>query len=325
MTVIHPSIAIEKGPNSQTVVGGTSATFSITVTNDGDAVLDSVHVGDAQAPGCSRTAAQIAADPNGNGTSTLAPSESYSYSCSLANVSQSFTNSATATGTPPVGQDVDATDTADVTVINPSIGIVKGPDSQTIVAGGTATFQLTVTNTGDSTLTSVHVDDAQAPGCSRSAAQVAADHGTSTFAPQESYAYSCTLANVHEELTNSATATGTPAAGSDVTATDTAQVEVINPAIDITKGPDGQTRHQRLHGEFSITVKNTGDAQLTSVHVADAQAAGCARTAAQIATDRGSSTFAPGASYTYSCTSPNATTSFTNSATATGTRRSART
>ena len=48
---------------------------------------------------------------------TLAPGGSFNYACTLANVTADFTNSATATGTPPVGPDVTATDTAAVDVI----------------------------------------------------------------------------------------------------------------------------------------------------------------------------------------------------------------
>src|SRR5207247_902778 len=73
-------------------------------------------------------------------------------------------------------------------VISPGISISKDPSSQTIRNPGTASWTITVKNTGDATLTDVHVDDALAPGCSRSAAEIAADPnaphpGTATFEP----------------------------------------------------------------------------------------------------------------------------------------------
>src|SRR5437867_2332994 len=260
LLVINPSIGIAKGPNSQTIVNGTTATFSITVTNTGDATLTRVHVTDAQAAGCARTAAQIATD---RGSSTFVAGATYTYQCTKGNVTVSFTNSATATGTPPAGPDVTATDTADVLVINPSISIAKGPDSQTIVNGTTASFDITVTNTGDATLTLVHVTDAQAAGCARTAAQIAAARGSSTFIAGATYTYQCTKANVASSFTNSATATGTPPAGPDVTSTDTADVLVINPSIAIAKGPNSQTIVNGTTASFDITVTNTGDATLT--------------------------------------------------------------
>jgi uncharacterized repeat protein (TIGR01451 family) len=91
---------------------------------------------------------------------------------------------------------VTATDTADVLVINPSISIAKDPNLQKIETGTTATFDITVTNTGDADLTLVHVTDAQAAGCARTAAQIATDRGSSTFAPGDPYTYQCTKANV---------------------------------------------------------------------------------------------------------------------------------
>ena len=224
-----------------------------------------------------------------------------------------FTNSATATGTPPAGDDVTDTDTAAVDVIAPAIAIEKTPDSQTFQTGGTATFTITVTNTGDVTLTGVTVADALAPGCARTSAQLGEN---ATLAPDASFSYECTLAGVTADFTNSATATGTPPVGPNVTDTDTAAVDVIAPAIAIEKTPDSQTFQTGGTATFTITVTNTGDVTLTGVTVADALAPGCARTSAQLGEN---ATLAPDASFSYECTLANVTADFTNSATATGT------
>src|SRR5262249_42188157 len=151
----HPSISITKSPKSQTIVSGSTASFTLVVTNTGDVLLSSVAVADAQAPGCAKTIGE------------LAPGASSTVTCSLAGATSSFTNTATATGHPPVGPDVAAKDSADVTVIHPSISIAKDPDSQSINSGGTATFTILVKNTGDSALSNVTVTDAQAPGCAK--------------------------------------------------------------------------------------------------------------------------------------------------------------
>src|SRR6185295_14397106 len=95
--------------------------------------------------------------------------------------------------------------------------ITKNPKSQAIDSGGTATFTITVTNTGTTTLTNVAVTDAQAAGCAKA---------IGTLAAGQSSTYSCSLANVTSPFTNSATATGHPPVGPDVTATDTAPVTV---------------------------------------------------------------------------------------------------
>jgi uncharacterized repeat protein (TIGR01451 family) len=97
---------------------------------------------------------------------------------------------------------------------HPGIAILKNPKSQTVASGATATFNITVTNTGDVTLTNVTVVDLIAPDCNRS---------IGTMAPGATVTYSCKLANVTSSLMNVAVATGT-GGGTTVTASDNAPV-----------------------------------------------------------------------------------------------------
>jgi uncharacterized repeat protein (TIGR01451 family) len=311
--VINPAISITKKPDSQTIRNGDTANWTITVTNTGDSTLTDVHVDDAQAPGCARTAAQIALIAP-HLSSTFAPGDSVSYDCSLAGVSASFTNTAVATGTDETDQDVTAQDSADVRVINPHVTILKTPDQQTIVSGQTASFTIQVINDGDSTLTNVVVTDALAPGCARTSADIpglasmpAAPAAGSTIT------YTCTLANVTASFTNTAVATGKPEVGPDVSSQDTAAVTVVppvtHPAISIVKDPNSQTVNNGGTATFTITVLNTGDTTLTDVAVTDARSPNCNKTIG---------TLAPGQSVSYKCTRPNVTSSFTNVAVVTG-------
>jgi uncharacterized repeat protein (TIGR01451 family) len=210
--VIKPHISISKSPDAQTILIGQTASFTITVTNDGDSTLTNVVVTDALAPGCARTSSDIP------GLASMAPGATITYTCTLANVTSSFTNVAIATGTPPVGPPVSAQDTAAVTAVapatHPAITIVKNPKSQTVTSGGTATFTITVTNTGDVTLTNVTVSDPLSPNCNKT---------IGTLAPGASTSYTCTRANVTSNFTNVAVASGT-AGGTTVTAQDTAPV-----------------------------------------------------------------------------------------------------
>src|SRR5262249_13685252 len=209
--VLKPSIAISKSPDAQTLLIGQTANFTITVTNNGQVTLTNVVVTDALAPGCARTSADIP------GLASMAPGATITYTCSLANVTSSFTNVAVATGTGG-GTTVTAQDTAAVTAVapatHPAIPIVKNPKSQTVSSGGTATFTITVTNTGDVTLTNVTVNDPLSPNCNKT---------IGTLAPGASSSYTCTRANVTSNFTNVAVATGT-AGGTTVTAQDTAPV-----------------------------------------------------------------------------------------------------
>jgi uncharacterized repeat protein (TIGR01451 family) len=105
----------------------------------------------------------------------------------------------------------------------PSIAILKEPKSQSVAAGGTATFTITVTNTGNVTLTDVTVVDPLAPNCNRTKANIP---GLASMAPGAKVSYTCTRPNVTAAFDNVATATGTPPVGPPVTASDTAPVKI---------------------------------------------------------------------------------------------------
>src|SRR5215212_1037414 len=105
----------------------------------------------------------------------------------------------------------------------PAIAIVKNPKSQSLAVGGTATFSITVTNTGNVVLTDVHVTDPLSPLCNRTKADIA---GLASMAPGAAVTYTCTRPGVRSGFDNVATAVGTPPSGPDVTASDTAPVTV---------------------------------------------------------------------------------------------------
>jgi uncharacterized repeat protein (TIGR01451 family) len=181
LLVSHPSISIVKGPKSQAIDSGGTATFNITVTNTGDTELTNVTVTDAQAPNCAKA------------IGTLASGASSTYTCSLSGVTSSFTNSATVTGHPPIGPDVTATDTAPVTVnavppppppvIPPpppviDLSITKADSPDPAVLGNKVRYLITVTNNGPSIAHNVQMSDPLPIGVSFSS--VTSTQGTCT-------------------------------------------------------------------------------------------------------------------------------------------------
>jgi uncharacterized repeat protein (TIGR01451 family) len=100
--VIHPGIEIAKTPDTQTVASGSTANFTIAITNTGDAPLVNVTVLDARAPDCDNTFSRLPAR------------QGRSYSCAVANVTDGFINSATVAGTPQAGADMTDVDAAKV-------------------------------------------------------------------------------------------------------------------------------------------------------------------------------------------------------------------
>ena len=323
-TYLAPSIGITKNPKSQTIASGSTATFTIVVTNTGGDTLLNVNVTDPLSPDCAKTSSSAGL----SGLASMAPGASLTYTCTLANVTASFTNIATATGTPSLGgANVTATDSAPVTVTppgggsssNPAISITKNPKSQTIASGGTANFTIVVTNTGNVTLTNVTVTDPLSPNCNASSSTVAA---LGSMGAGASVTYNCSLANVTASFTNVATVVGTAPSGATVTATDTApvtvtvpippptpQVVVSHPAIDIVKDPKSQSIAEGGTAHFKITVTNTGDVTLSNVTVTDPLSTDC---------NHSLGTLTVGQSKSYTCTKQNVSANCQNVATATG-------
>lgn len=101
-TVLHPGLTIAKTPDMQVIYKGTTATFTITVSNtSSDADLSDVTVTDALAPNCDRS------------LGTLVAGATTSYTCTVT-ANNDFTNTADVIGTPPGGAAISASDTARV-------------------------------------------------------------------------------------------------------------------------------------------------------------------------------------------------------------------
>ncbi len=281
--VIGPEISITKSPDTQDVVEGQTATFTIIVTNIGETILTNLVVSDPFCPDCGET------------IGTLNVGQSYNYTCS-GSVTEDFTNVATVTGSYGIYQVTDS-DTAYVNVVTPAISIEKSPDIQVIIVGQTATFSITVANTGETPLTNIIVSDPLCPDCGVTIGSLAVG---------ASYTYTCDCI-VIEDFTNIATVSGWYGAY-EATASDTAYVNMVSPAISIAKSPDTQEVIIGQMASFTITVTNTGDTNLTDVEVSDPICLDC---------DQVIGSLDAGESYTYSC-SGIVTADYTNMATVHG-------
>jgi uncharacterized repeat protein (TIGR01451 family) len=210
-------------------------------------------------------------------------------------------------------------------VLYPHIAISKDTTTPLIETGTAGSFTITVTNDGNVALTNVNVTDPLSSDCVRTSAQTApliaaVGNNDSSFDPGESFNYTCSSPTLTANLHNTATDHGT-AGNTTVTASDSADITVITPAIRVVKNPKTQSVPLGGTANFSITVTNVGDTGLTNVVVNDPFVKSipntCSRTAAQTtpliqAVGNNDSTFDVGESFTYSCTAGPVTAAFTN-------------
>ena len=89
---------------------------------------------------------------------SLAPGESATLTATSA-IAFDVTNVGTATGTPPVGPKVTATDDAVVDVVNPKIDVEKSAAPTQVLPGENVTYTYVVNNTGDVDLQNVQLND----------------------------------------------------------------------------------------------------------------------------------------------------------------------
>ncbi len=252
-------------------------------------------------------AAAAAATPTAAGSctqaldGTLAPGAARDFACTTTAPADDVTRTLLVVATPPVGPDVTAGASAAVDVIHPAIAVTRTVDPAVVHVGDTVSSTITVTNSGDSALQDVSVDDPLARDCTKPLGRLE---------PQAKHTYTCTQAAGDADFAAVAKATGTDATNRPVTASASAGVDVIHPAITVTADATPTRVRQGDTVTFTLVVANTGDVPLTDVSLVDNRTPACAQTIG---------TLLPGASQRRSCKVNAGADSFVSSATATGT------
>jgi uncharacterized repeat protein (TIGR01451 family) len=207
-----PRIRLRKGGPALAHVGDT-VTYVFSVTNTGGVDLTDVDLAD---PRCDTTP-----DPtdDGDGDAVLAVGEGWSFACDhtiVAADGDPIHNVATVTGDHDGGT-VSATDTHDVDVIHPDIDLQKTASPTSGPAGTTVVYTYTVTNTGDTTLFDISVDDDKVGHVGDIASLAAGETGELTF--------EITLGS--SPITNVATAEGSDVLGGSVSDVDEVTVSAV--------------------------------------------------------------------------------------------------
>lgn len=235
-----PSMTLDKltnGSDSPTVIAGSDVTWTYLVSNTGNVPLVNVSVTDDQGVTviCPETSLAVAEQMTctGSGKATVGP----------------YSNKGTASALYETTT-VTASDTSGYFGANPMISLLKKPDTQLVVQGETATFTISIENTGNVPLTDLNVADPSAPECVKS---------SSNLAVGSTWSYSCNLAGITEPLINTATVTAVWESVT-VTSSDSAQVTVdYLPKIKVTKSAnDTSIPESGQNVTFTVVVDNEG-------------------------------------------------------------------
>lgn len=133
--VIHPALAVDKTADRAIAGPGDAITYTYVVTNPGDGPLEPVTITDDKCD----PVTFVSGDADGD--AALDPGEAWRYTCSVtATVAGALVNVVVVTGTPAVGPDVSATDTATVSVEEPVVlnAVVTAPPAPAAVAPAVA-------------------------------------------------------------------------------------------------------------------------------------------------------------------------------------------
>ncbi|MBN2169528.1 MAG: DUF11 domain-containing protein [Actinobacteria bacterium] len=255
----NPKISLSKtGP--ETADAGETITYSFTVSNSGDVPLCNVSVSDPML-GMMESFGNMAAGAQQSFTK--------SYTIPAGTIG-SINNTATANGNYE-GRCVSSSDSHTVRIntyqepppqLNPDIDLAKtGPVSAAV--GDTITYNFTVTNTGDTSLSNVTVTDPMLGGLI---------YGPATLAAGQSAAFSKAYTvkpGDPEALTNTASAAGYC---SELSVSDEASwtVDIFKPGPDISlekTGPGSVNAGETI--TYNFTVTNTGNVPLDDVTVKD--------------------------------------------------------
>ncbi len=260
-----PALTLDKRAGSPTGnVAGSTIDYTLVATNTGNVTLDPVAISDSVVTLACPETADSALDPGETLECTA------TYALTQADVDAGHVaNVATASGTPPTGSLVTASDATDTEIAaEPGIDLdVTAGTPSGDSAGSALPYNFVVTNTGNVTVDRVTVDAPPMGEVSCPASSLAPAEATNCAA-----SYILTQADIDSgEVTADASASSSPPTGDPVSATDNLTTELVqSPAIELDKSaasPSGSTAESTI--DYTFVVTNNGNVTLDDVAVSD--------------------------------------------------------
>ena len=275
------AVTVVTSPEAQAVYLDGSARFTYDVSNPGAAALTGVSVTDDRCSAVTGPDSSTAVDADNNGDDVLQSGETWRYSCTVkaADLFEAgtgpVTSTATATGTAAdESGTVTAKDSVLTALLVPAIAIDKtGPQAGT--AGELLTYDLAVTNTGNTTFpeAGVKLTDTVLTGgaCAAAPAVAVTKRGDSTPAelnPGETWVYQCQVQTKagDTKVSNKGEVSGTDAGGRTVGATDTVDTALSAPAGAVLPASNVSGR-ARLTGSVGCVASRLATATVTGAGV----------------------------------------------------------
>jgi uncharacterized repeat protein (TIGR01451 family) len=227
------SIGIVKSADKSSAAVGDNITYTYTITNTGNTVLNTIVVADSKLGGIAIGVASLAAGENTTANMT--------YTVISSDLPGPLTNTANVTANASSGTAVTATSNeVSITLTSPepensTIAIVKSADRAAAVVGDSIKYTFTITNTGDTALTGLVLTDSKLGAVALSVISLAA--GSNTVA---SMSYKVVDSDLPGPLSNTATVTAVAPSGTTVTATS----GIVS--VKLTSEKEGRTKSEVL-------------------------------------------------------------------------------
>jgi uncharacterized repeat protein (TIGR01451 family) len=266
--IITPGIQVAKSSDKPAIRSGTNVTYTYIVTNSGDDPLTAVKLSDD----ICKSVTFVSGDTNSD--NKLGVTEKWTYTCSQVlsdaeiNVKPNqVLNTATASAVDSLQGATSSKATTTVRIIHTSLKLTRSVDKPLIRFNDTVTYTYNVSNGGDSPIHAVALSDDK---CLAVTGPVSGDtNGDHLLDPNEIWVYTCTQ-SVNQTVTTIGTVSGldplevaVPPQSVPIT------VEVVKPAIAITKSANATTINSGQSVTYTYLVTNVGDTPLNTVTVSD--------------------------------------------------------